>query len=442
MVFLFRRTLILTLISFSSLASLPEFYGPSAKNASLGNQSSTSVHDPGNLYYNPSLAAYGNRVVLNTNFFYINTHFEPIDHITISNQVIEHQGQNAFPIGSVSTDYPSSYHFSLHVLFPLLRENAGTLGLSYYSPMGDVLEQDSGNPHWPEYVLYRSRYRRSQFQFYYAYPWSRNLAFSLGFHLGLQATSEVTPKLALKSTTLGSYASMRTKVSPSLGFILSATWRNHFGLSYFTFQEEMESHIKTVISEGEVINPSLVLIDMEMKTLSYYDPYIFRLGHAFRLSRVLDIVTTLEYQLWKNYQSPVMRIISKSNVTKSNDFETLEIGNVFYPRIGAIIKIDPQTEIMGGLAYRQSPLQGNFQGSGNSIDSNSLILSGGLTYKMKLFQNELHFTLAAQYHQLDPKKVHKLARQENDIIGSRIGAPGYDVGGNVFNIQNSFQIHF
>ncbi len=435
-----KRLLIALAFTHLSLASLPEFYGPSARNSAIGNQATFMASDPGNLYYVPSLSAYAQNISINANISNIHTKFKKIDNIVTANSTNGQTGSNT-DIGSAKTNYSPSYHTSFHALFPLIKRYSGTLGLSYYSPIGDLVETNSGQPALPEYVMYRSRYNRTQLQFSYAYPLSENWAFALGAHLGFQTSARINTKISLNSGQ-GSYASMRTKVSPSLGTIFSLTRRSDSHLSYITFQQEMKSNL-SAITTGDITNPPLTLIDIGIASLVYYDPHIFRLGHAISLFKKIDLMATLEYQLWENYKTPLIRITNQSGpVESSSNFENLKLRNIFYPRLGWQYHLTPKADLMGGLAYRQSPLKKSFNGSGNSIDSDSMIFSAGLAYKIKLSNKSVHLALSGQYHQLEKKDVTKTNGQENGSSGQKIGAPGYKIGGSIVTVQTGLQVTF
>ena len=87
-----------------------------------------------------------------------------------------------------------------------------------------------------------------------------------------------------------------------------------------------------------------------------------------------------------------------------------------------------------------TPLKGDFSGSGNSIDANTVVGTGGLQYRMVIFSKDIHLGTTFQYHHLMAKKVTKTSGQENGNAGPKLGAPGYDVGGYI--LSGTFGVKF
>lgn len=95
---------------------------------------------------------------------------------------------------------------------------------------------------------------------------------------------------------------------------------------------------------------------------------------------------------------------------------------------------------MLGAQYRMTPLKGDFSGSGNSVDVNTIVGTGGFQYRLVIFSKDVHLGASLQYHHLESKKVIKSSTQENGTAGRKLGAPGYDLGGNI--IAGSFGVKF
>jgi long-subunit fatty acid transport protein len=93
-----------------------------------------------------------------------------------------------------------------------------------------------------------------------------------------------------------------------------------------------------------------------------------------------------------------------------------------------------------GFNYHQSPLKGDFSGSGNSLDTNALIYTAGIQYRMVIWSKDVHLGTSFEYHQLESKQVVKTSTEENGNAGSKIGSPGYTIGGKV--LAGSFGVKF
>lgn len=439
------KTCGLLLICFISIispqvnASFPEFFGTGPSTSSLGNQSNNETNDPANLYYAPALSAWAKRVAISANMTAAKHSFEDITNITTENSTNGQTTTNTVT-GDANTNYDDALNTSIHLLFPLRYESAGSIGLSLFAPVGDFVETNSGNPSLPEYALYRARYRRTQVHFNYAFPINENFAISLGAHVGFQASARVNTSVSLSNSS-GSFGSAKTSIKPSLGAIVSATFRNDDSTTSFTFQQEMKSNLEA-IATGDISDPPLTLINLGLESMIYYDPHILRVAHSQQFES-LEVFFTLEYQLWDNYEAPTIKIANLGGTVRaSSDFETLKLKNVFVPKLGLRLSVTPQMKLMAGIAYRQSPFDSDFSGSGNTVDTNVLMLSGGGTYDIKLFGKDIQLGASLQYHRLEEKNIIKTPGQENGSTGVKIGAPGYKIGGNILVASTGAKISF
>lgn len=437
-----HSTLFLTfliILSQSTMASFPEFYGTGPSTSSLGNQSNSQENDPANLYYVPALSAWAKNISISANIAVAKHSFEDINNITTENSTNGQTGTTTIT-GSANTNYENALSSNIHFLFPLRNENAGSIGLSLFSPVGDFVETNSGSPYLPEYALYRARYRRTQIHFNYAFPINKNIAISLGAHLGFQASARVNTSISLSNNT-GSSGSAKTSIKPSLGAIVSATYRSDYSSSSFTFQQEMKSNLEA-IATGDISDPPLTLINLGLETMIYYDPHIFRLSHSQRFHS-FEVFFTLEYQLWDNYRAPTIKISNLGGTVKASDnFEQLQLKNIFVPKLGLKLFVTEKMKLMAGIAYRQSPFNSNFSGAGNTIDTNVLMYSGGASYDIQLFGKDIQLGASLQYHRLEEKDVIKTLGQENGSDGVKIASPGYKIGGNIIVASTGARISF
>ena len=425
------------LSSLSAFASFPEFFGSGITTASIGNQANRDKNDAANLYYLPALNAFADRVALNAGASMVATEFDPINNVVQTNSTNGETGETTTS-GSVNVDYDPRTVGNVHIILPIRYKDSGTIGLSYFSTLGKFAETDSGDPKLPEYVMYRSRYARTQLMLSYAFPWSENLAFSLGAHVGFQASAKVNTKVSL-GNDYGSSAGARTEIAPSLGAVLSAAYRTSEEQYGFSFQQEMKHNLET-IATGDITDPPLTLINIGIESMIYYDPHIFRFSHARSIGS-FDFFASLEYQLWENYKPPTIRVINRGGSVKaSDDYEQLKLRNIFVPKIGMSLLATPSLKINAGLHYRQTPIESNFSDSGNSVDANSMVASGGLTYSFKMFKKDMEIGGVLQYHKLEEVKVTKSSGQENGSSGKKIGDPGYTVGGSVIMSQLGIKV--
>ena len=421
---------LLFLLSLTTSANYFEFFGTHVTTSGIGNQANLNPHDPANNYYIPAQMAFTDSFNLSTSASSAVTDFEPINGIVIKNDSFQDPAL-AEQTGSVSTSYQKYYSGSIHLALPLAK-NLGTIALSLSAPIGSLIETNSGNAFLPEYVMYRSRYRRTTALLNYARSFGESWAFSLGTQIGFQAAATADTNVSIQSN-YGSYGSMKSKVKPSLGLLFSSIYRpsEEFQL-YFSFQQEMKNNLEAnAFGKVSISTTTDYLLDLNITSMIYYDPHIFRLGTATQLGMV-KLYGSVEYQMWGNYKTPLMKVAKKGGgIQPSSDYEVLETKDIIIPKIGMGLTLTESIELNLGLAYKPTPIDSDYSGAGNSLDTDSTILTGAALYKIELFELPLQFGGSLQYHMLEDKTVTKTAGLENGDPGNKIGAPGYKIGGSV-----------
>lgn len=423
------KALILFAVLFSSslYASYFEFYGTGAFSSALGNQATLNNADPGNHYYHPALMAWNKHLTFSAHAATVTSEFDAINGIIVKNDT----NSDSTESGNANTEYGTSYHSIIHATLPIAYPGAGPLSFSFVSPFGDLAETNSGDARLPEYVMYHSRHKRTQVFISYAHPLNETWGFALGSHIGFQASADAGTQASLNGAGYGSSAEVKSKISPALAAVVSVARRHEGGQMAFTFQQEMKSNLRAG-AVGEVNNPTSALFDITLDSMIYYDPHIFRLSYSQRLNHSFEVTATGEYQLWGNYKPPTIFIKRNGGVLlPSDDYEKIKIKDIPVARVGLAWHIIEDFSLSAGAFWRPSPLDGNFEQSGNSIDSDVIGFSGGFSHSMKLFEKEVEWGASLQYHMLEDKKVTKSANQEDGSAGSKIGAPGYSVGGHV-----------
>tara|TARA_R110002072_G_scaffold534_6_gene3931 strand:- start:106912 stop:108183 length:1272 start_codon:yes stop_codon:yes gene_type:complete len=420
-------------------SSLPEFFGSGTSTSPIGNQASFDLNDPNNIYYTPAFLGFAKKVSATATAYVIDTDFKDINGIVKSNSTTGETGTTT-TTGSANTNYQSVNSAGVSIVLPIRFETAGALGISYFGPIGTVTETDSGDPVLPEYVMYRSRYKRSQIHVNYGHALNDNWALSFGTHIGFQASARVSTNVSL-GDSFGSRGASQTKISPSLGLIFSLVRKDDDSRYYFTFQQEMKSNLET-IATGDISDPPLTLINIGIDSMMYYDPHTFRFGSSFHFEN-FEFYGSFEYQLWDKYKSPILLVSNKGGTVRgSSNYEKLKTKNIFIPKLGVKYMPHYRWGLMAGAFYRPTPIDSDFSGAGNSIDTDVLGLTSGLTYDFRMFKYDFQIGFSGQYHMLSDQKVTKTTGQENGNTGSKIGAPGYDVGGSVIVMQSGIKVGF
>jgi len=407
-------------------ASFSEQFGVNPSTACISGQVNGNAEDPANAYYAAAINAFSDRLSVNISYNYVDHKFEPIQGVVIRNSS---NNNNGTAFGDVNTSYGELRHFTLSGLLPIRYPGAGNLVLNISSPIGNFLETNTGHPTLPEYVFYRSRYKRTEFNLNYAHPFSDSFSISLGAFVGFQVRADLTAQASLNGSSFGSSASSKAKVSPALGALASMSYRLDQWTTYFSYQQEMKSNLDANIT-GETSDPPIPF-DIAVESLPYYDPHIFRVG-TVRKGETVSVMAAVEYQMWENFRPPNVRIIQRASVKSSDNFERLQTRNIFVPKVGASFAFNDHLALSAGVGHRPTPIEGNFSGAGNTIDSDSMIYSTGFKYTTKMLGFDVDFLGALQWHQLEEKTVTKTTGQENGQAGTKIGGPYYKIGGDVY----------
>jgi long-subunit fatty acid transport protein len=419
-------------------ANLGDTVGASSTSIALANQFNQNVNDPANNFYAPALLGFGDKFAINFTSTLLATNFDPITNVTIQNTLTN----GSVSTGDIGTNYETQYLASINAVLPIIALNSLKFGMTIFTPIGHLAEPNSGSPFLTEYVFYRARFQRTQGFFNFIYAPTSHWSFSLGTLTGLQTSANLTTRQTLNGATGGSSASAKANVKPSFGAIASLAYHTPDFSGFFTYSQEMKSNLLTDVS-GTAELGSNVPYDISLESMMYYDPHIFRLGLTNKLWDHLNLIVTLEYQDWSGYKSPVMVIKSNSgSVQASNSLERVETKNIFIYRLGSRFQLSDRFIVNAGYSYRPSPLDGNFSGAGNSVDTDSSIMALGADWNIHLKKTRFALNSSFQYHKLEKRFISKSAgREDGNQSESKVGSPGYNVGGDikVFALGANFQ---
>lgn len=424
---LFFLLLLIVLAPTLSYASYPEMFGASYTTSAIGNQFNGDANDPSNNYYAPAVLGFTDKFNVYLGATSTAMYFDKINNIVVKNT----STSGTTETGNVDVNYPKFYGNALHLSIPVGgKEHLGTIALSAFFPLGDILKASSGHPYLPEYVMYRSRHQRTSLYLNVAKKLNDSWAASLGTIVGFQASAMVKTNMSLNGTSYPSWVTAQAEVEPSLGLIASLVKRFEKSQIYFTYQQQMKSNLKAQLN-GEITNPAAGLFDSTMDQMLAYDPHTFRLGTNTKFDK-LELFGSIEYQVWSQYKTPKMHLTKNSGIVlSSQEFEKLDLQDTINPRLGLRFNWNDSFSTMIGAQYRMTPFKGDFSGKGNSVDVNALIGSIGGEYRFTLFSKDVQLGGSFQYHKLASKRVTKSPGMENDQAGDKIGAPGYDIGGHI-----------
>ena len=424
---------IINLLCHNAWASYSDHVSASSQALGIGGQGNIVSANANTNFYLPAALQKGHKIQFELNTFATTYNLKPIRNIVIENSVNTENGEEK--IGDISNDYENLYFSTLHLSLPI-RDINGSINLSVLSPFPYLAYFDTGDPHTPEYALIKARTRRPQGQLNFAYSLSEDFSFSIGAHIGAKVDSQIFTKAAVNNegeTVLYSFASASGEVTPQISPIISFFYKNnnsYFGLYY---QHELETGLKVDLTADEISTG--IIFDSIIESVLYYDPPLYRFIYNQKLSESFTFFSTIEYQVWKSYQTPKIEITQLAIMTGSNDFEVLSLKNTISPRLGIQYQLSDSFNLKFGVAYKQSPFTGDFSGAGNTIHSDSYTISLAPEYQFNYLDKEFTTNLAVSYEAFENMNVTKSSGQENGQSGRKIGAPGYAIGGNFMTVS-------
>lgn len=418
---------LLILLSLLPLAhaSAPELFGASASTIATGNQA--VKNSAANNYYAAALLGFSKSTQFSFDLFYIDTAFKPINNVVIKNET---NTVNSSERGDIKINPVPTTMVAVHFSTPLFAPEGPKFNFSFTSPVDRLMETDSGDPYAPRYVMYASRYLRPTLLFSLAQSFS-DWSYSAGVHTGIQSSGEA---FFVTRTTAGnpSTGKLGYNAKPSIGAVISLAKKTNNHTSYLNFQQEMKSRFKSrAVSETEIASSAAFQFDLDLTSLLYYDPTTIRAGHQVDFEDS-QLYVSLDYQIWRNFESSTLEIKkSGGSINSSNDYEKLKLRDIFIPKIGYEKNLSEKWKGKVGYFYRESPLKtNNLKNAGNSIDVSKHVASLGVSHLISFYGKDITWDVAYQAHLLRSQKIKKTPNLEDDQnAGTKIGGPGYDVGG-------------
>ncbi|MFZ4714130.1 MAG: hypothetical protein ACOYL6_10475 [Bacteriovoracaceae bacterium] len=419
-------------------ANFPEMFGASSSTSGLANQFNDDEKDPSNNYYNPALLAFSKRPSFQITGNYNKTAFNKIDGVITRNTVNSESTEN----GSVNTNYPALYSNSYHLSLPILKENGNKFAMSLFAPATSFQEMSSGDTFTPEYVMYRARNTRTTLHLNFIMPLDNGWSWSLGAFSGMQISGETEIAARYNGSGKNSTAKMKAVAKPSLSPIVSLARRLSDGTFILTYQHQMKNKMR-IHSVGSTRDTALNFpYDFTMDSLVYFDPATLRVGETWKIPQG-KFFTSLEFQYWKSYSPSIITVQQNGGfIVGTGDYGKVQTRNIIIPKVGYEFHLSEGLKAQMGLGYRPTPLKGDFSGPGNSVDVNAFIYALGLSSGFKFFEKAVEISGSLQVYDLQDKKVVKTPGNEEGNSGSKVGSPGYTVGGTIMNLALGMKVEF
>ena len=338
-----------------------EFFGASSLTASRGGQAASPGEDPANNYYAPALIP-----------------GSPVPQASLQGFRL-HYSLKGTPRGD---DRITFNYWSLHLTLPTPKLPTTTLGFSLLTPAPILMEINTGDSNFIDYVMYQGRNRRTTFYGNVAKKWSEGYSVGLGFYLGLNTTSQVNSTISLddrdEQESEYSDAHLRGTVRSKVAAMASVAKISPHSSLALTYQQGMKQSISFSTRGKESIIG--VPFAMEMSSLLAYDPTIIRLSHHYGWNHI-KLYSQLEYQLWESYLPALIKIEPAKDpphtIKPSKDLGPFSPRNILVPKLGMSVRFQEKHTTSLGLGYRPTPLGKSFYAPGQSVDADKTTIALG-----------------------------------------------------------------
>ncbi len=399
----------------------------------IGNQADFFSTTPDSHFYHPALITKNDQTHLSVSASTTSFDFEEITGIVTQNDTNSQTGEKT---EDLVHDYENISMGQLHGVIPFtVKERKLHIGLSLFSPLLYIAKFDSGSPELPEYVMYKSKIRRLDGLVSVASKFN-NFSVSIGSRFGFELEADIEANASLNGTSFGSSARAKASVTPKAGAVASAAYeyKSH-AVAISAFQGLSMDAQATVT--GQTTDPRIIF-DLTSSSLSYYEPDQVNLSYGWQSpEKMFSLFASTSYQVWDGFRPPTIKLTQEASVLSSNDFEQIQTRNTTNYSLGGVFTI-ANYKLMGGFSTYETPIEGDFSGAGNTIDTDATSYHLGLAHKL----GDVTLTLSYQLKKLNEVTVEKAPGQENGDAGSKIGAPGFTIGGEVSNINLGLSVEF
>ena len=410
----------------SQIASGPHTMG-------IGNQADLFSNSTDSHFYHPALATKNEKTNLSLSASSTSFSFEEITNIVTQNDTNSQTGEK---VENLVHEYENISMGQLHGVIPFsIKDRTYFIGLSLFSPLLYIAKFDSGSPELPEYVMYKSKIRRLDGLASFSSRFN-NFSFSLGSRFGFELEADLEANASLNGTSFGSSARAKASVTPKVGAVASAAYEYQSHAIALTASQGMSMEATATVT-GQTTDPRIIF-DLTSDSLAYYEPDQVTASYGWQSpEKMFSIFASTTYQVWDGFKPPTIRLTQEASVLSSNNYEEIKTKNTQTYNLGGVFSIG-NYKLMGGLSTYETPLDSDFSGAGNTIDSDSTAYHFGLAHKL----GDVTLTLSYQLKRLKELSVVKTDGQENGNPGSKIGAPGFTVGGEISNINLGLSVDF
>lgn len=460
-------------------ANVAETYGFGSRNAALAGAGVSWGAQGYSAYFNPAMLAArdGKNLKISWGLLAMNPSFTEINDVIVENDYVSDKTLPEFD--DVDVDYRSTIGQALGIsLHPFPESLNLSFGLTTFLPLEQVAYMDTGEAYIPEYVLYRARTQRPQIDAGLGFETIRGLNLGVGVHMAFALTSTATLFLQTdedRPSSMRFASSLKPKAVPYYGLLFdSAVYSGSVNSELpdarpsgsfavgLVFRHPVASSNFMKVKSGARVFGSFAALDFTLSSASalYYDPMTVELGWSFQAAEWARTYIQFDWQRWSKFQQPSLSIEDPEVVDCEGEScgikispganPTFDFRDIVVPRIGQEFRMTNWTypvTLRLGYGYKPTILKTLSTGAGNFLDPPKHMLSGGVGIDFpRIFTIQrpwaLDFHLA--YHRLFDQRIDKEPGDETGAAGGdlKIGAPGYNVGGNILGGGVSLTLGF
>ncbi|MBI3556230.1 MAG: hypothetical protein HY074_08200 [Deltaproteobacteria bacterium] len=428
-------------------ASTGELYGYGSRASAMGNTMLGGTSDGNATFYNPGANSLHPGLNVSLAVSYEHPHFLDIKGITVANNSTTAQ------TGDVIGDVDNTTYLDHLGETAAISLNMGdvwknlTAGLVAFLPLTRVAYIDTGDPFLPEYVSYRSRTQRPQiYGSLSATPLSfLHLGMGLAISTNLSATTSVFVTSSANSASHQQFAStIKPGVAPYFSFYADPKPLELGGTVRLPNRSKVS--IDTNAHARLLGNTNDLPLVVNSSSTIYYDPLEFDFAVGYHIGETWFVTAEADWFQYKAFETPTLVVTDlgsgptlQNSVNTSPTFRNIIVLKTAFEKKFELITL------RAGYWHRPSPITDN-SGPGNLVDPERHSFTAGIgvdLQKAKLTEKSIILDLHAQYHVLVTQHITKSANNEVGASGStKVGSPGYDIGGGIagggFSLSMSF----
>lgn len=415
---------LLTLTNYANASFFESFGASSSSLASAGQSADTQDMDVN--YYHPSMVSGLEKLGYSFSFSHVETQFKTMDNVVVLSPV------NSNKSSEVYNDVdPNPSHLNLltgHGAFEFFPELGIRLGLSFVVPSDKIYESATLDTYLPEYVNYKTRLNRPMFSFNFSKSISEYMT-----SIGLIASTKASGSAQLVATENGSAQKSSGNVdfsaAPVTAPIISVARKFSNWTYSLTYQRYMRSKIETDVDGYTPIGASSLAYSLNLQATLYFDPTTVRMSATHKWDRY-NFLATLEYQDWREFEAPILTIKNTGGIIQgSTEYQESHGKQILVPKLAFGYAAAEKHKFTIGALYRPSAIESDLDTNGTLIDPNTYSLSFGETYQ---YSKLTQFTVGLNYTHIIEESVNKSSNREDGTAGEKIGAPGYEISGDIF----------